>query len=703
MGRFGLGSRCSLKPKTMLFLSVCTAMVAVPAFGGTPEETFWSGQASCEVSVQSAGYAHHETQTWTITAGAPTMQGQMQVYPGVWSVSGQGSTQRPVGAQALQAGWDVTVPGISAPFAVFYRGFDHRLVIKAWHSQLRQQGSIRGTRQVGAVGAAPAPSALVSDAFEWQFPTVEGDPTSMHVSGSGTVEVGGSYLPLQPTMTSTRAACTWNFVKGSPSTVNAPTPLLATVASAPASLLGIKRMPVAPGGFTVQPQGPGAVQLTWQAAPGATGYIVQGPGVAAPGLTLARTATAVTIQGVPGGPGTWRIQAVFGTDPLDPKAAATVSAILRYQPPHAPAWLSKANGPGNDGLAIVHYLSLFSRPEFQCPLCLPGATFTKVALALGVPQELVLGQVCYDGFANPAASGGYGTICGPEEALYTNVTDFGTSRGTHCFATAPMNNTLCYSKSGDHGLTVIFATPSDYWFMTFASSDPKANVWAYTLTTDVTLDSEGPKSAPHACLSCHGGKFQPNGHVTGATLLPLDPGLLQVTDRSDGNALQILAVNQAVMAAVPAAPSGFVSDYLAGLYGGDPRNIKPNAVQHTHTDPVKGVDVVDYVSIDPGGDSSAKVWGNPDFVPKGWADQAGLYRAVVKPHCAMCHLAQPSALSFAAWPSFDGNKELIYTTACQSGAMPHSEVAFKSFWTKDTGVVYLPGLLATSVGHASCP
>ena len=206
----------------LALVAVCLLAVSPPVFAATPQEAAWSGQATCAVNVQSPGYSYQETQTWTITPGAPTLQGQMQVYPASWSASGNGATQRPQGAQALQATWNSTVPGISAPIAVFFRGYDKRLIIKAWHSQLRQQASIRGTRLVSAAGAAPTQSALVSDAYEWQFPTVESDPTGTTVSGSGTVEVGGGYLLLQPTMASTKAACQWEFVEGAASPAQLP-------------------------------------------------------------------------------------------------------------------------------------------------------------------------------------------------------------------------------------------------------------------------------------------------------------------------------------------------------------------------------------------------------------------------------------------------------------------------------------------------
>ncbi len=34
--------------------------------------------------------------------------------------------------------------------------------------------------------------------------------------------------------------------------------------------------------------------------------------------------------------------------------------------------------------------------------------------------------------------------------------------------------------------------------------------------------------------------------------------------------------------------------------------------------------------------------------------------------------------------------------------MPHAEVPFKNFWLKDTGILYIPGLLAATLGKPSC-
>jgi hypothetical protein len=35
--------------------------------------------------------------------------------------------------------------------------------------------------------------------------------------------------------------------------------------------------------------------------------------------------------------------------------------------------------------------------------------------------------------------------------------------------------------------------------------------------------------------------------------------------------------------------------------------------------------------------------------------------------------------------------------------MPHSELQYKAFWLKDTGPLYLPGLLSATLGFPSCP
>src|SRR5262249_42169078 len=122
----------------------------------------------------------------------------------------------------------------------------------------------------------------------------------------------------------------------------------------------------------------------------------------------------------------------------------------------------------------------------------------------------------------------------------------------------------------------------------------------YTAARSATYDSEGPKMVPHVCLSCHGGHYDSStGYVVGATLLPIDPGLVQVHgDPTTGNlsaALeQIRQINLIILASNP-APA--VTQYINGLYSGH-----PNAPANP---------------------------GAPPFVPSGWSQESSLYLNVM--------------------------------------------------------------------------
>jgi hypothetical protein len=203
----------------------------------------------------------------------------------------------------------------------------------------------------------------------------------------------------------------------------------------------------------------------------------------------------------------------------------------------------------------------------------------------------------------------------------------------------------------------------------------------FKLTDRITVDSEGPKFLPNVCLACHGGDYNAaTGVVSNSTLLPLDPGLLQVntvTTFEQGtyypntrtvewvNDHLIRPLNQ-VFVQNSAAPA--VGRHLRGIYG-------------------------------------AALQGAPnlDYVPQGWTSQAGLYRQVVRPYCVMCHLSSTSTLDVSSFDSFLRDKQRIHAAVCTARSMPHAEVPFNSFWTKDTGSLFLPGLLAAALGYQSCP
>jgi hypothetical protein len=186
------------------------------------------------------------------------------------------------------------------------------------------------------------------------------------------------------------------------------------------------------------------------------------------------------------------------------------------------------------------------------------------------------------------------------------------------------------------------------------------------------LDSEGDKFVPHVCMTCHGGRYNSSTNkVDGASLLPLDPNLLSFANTTTGNRASqeenIRRVNGVILMS---GSSPAVKSYINGLYGSQVLTPGARAV--------------------------------PDYVPSGWSQQAGLYRSVVKPYCAMCHLAAPPNVSFLSWGNFQQNAGLIHQSVCRSHTMPQAELPYRDFWLRDTGILYLPGLLAVSLGYPSC-
>src|SRR5438105_2668666 len=120
------------KKSVLLGIAFLIVMVA-NAF--SQSDALWTGQAQCQVTVQSQGFAHQEIQTWTIT-GPPIQEGTIEIYPATWSVTGQGGAQRAQGAQIMAAQWNNNVPAMSAPLRILISASDNRLIIKSWHAQL---------------------------------------------------------------------------------------------------------------------------------------------------------------------------------------------------------------------------------------------------------------------------------------------------------------------------------------------------------------------------------------------------------------------------------------------------------------------------------------------------------------------------------------------------------------------------------------
>ncbi len=186
---------------TRLLVCMILACTVLPAFC---QNATWTGQVQCQLSVQANGYTHQETQTWKLTGAAPTMSGTIDVYPAEWSSSGQGALQQPT----RTAQWTVNVQPMSAPIAIFIRSSDNRLVIKSYHSLLYWPSGVTGAQVL------PTPGTLLYPTNEWTLPVIEDSPTSLNVSGSATIAISPTLLPLQTSSSPGGTAnCSWQISK----------------------------------------------------------------------------------------------------------------------------------------------------------------------------------------------------------------------------------------------------------------------------------------------------------------------------------------------------------------------------------------------------------------------------------------------------------------------------------------------------------
>ncbi len=201
----------------------------------------------------------------------------------------------------------------------------------------------------------------------------------------------------------------------------------------------------------------------------------------------------------------------------------------------------------------------------------------------------------------------------------------------------------------------------------------------------IAFDSQGPKSVPHACLSCHGGRYDATSRlVQGASLLPLIPGDLVFASPS---------VRASTVGAAP-WPDSFQDseEAIRGINAIVFRsNPSPTIKQRLKT--------LYNATTSPGDRIGMRA--DDLAVPPGWAAQRGLYQQVIAPYCGSCHFAQSGSLSFGSWAEVLQVKQAIQRVVCTDFTMPHSEILFRKFWTQ-SGAVSLPGLLSTSLGFQKC-
>jgi hypothetical protein len=93
---------------------------------------------------------------------------------------------------------------------------------------------------------------------------------------------------------------------------------------------------------------------------------------------------------------------------------------------------------------------------------------------------------------------------------------------------------------------------------------------------------------------------------------------------------------------------------------------------------------------------------NTTAVPAGWKAQQGLWNAVIRPYCIMCHMAQTGPMAFASFNDLVLVKNLVQKVVCNDATMPHSELLFRDFWSAG-GSVLLRGFCPPHSASAVCP
>jgi hypothetical protein len=259
--------------------SLLALMVGGSLFAGeraaTAQPANWIGSIRCDIQAQATGYSHQETQTWTLTGGAPTVQGSVTVYPATWSVTAQGWHDRTRNTFRRVAQWTAAVPGanspVSAPIGFTRHAIGGRFDVAKWHAQLTVSGGYTGPDQNINDGVPQPPGRLVGTLYEWQFPKFEAATTETQLTGSHTSEVKAFVGPLQPPEAQATVTCTWALGRGSapalpPSTMPPASPPSGTQPATPPASGGAVSGGTAPAGGSVgtpagsppAPPGPGA-------------------------------------------------------------------------------------------------------------------------------------------------------------------------------------------------------------------------------------------------------------------------------------------------------------------------------------------------------------------------------------------------------------------------------------------------------------
>lgn len=569
------------------------------------------------------------------------------------------------------------------------------------------------------VGTGPAPSAL----------TITGTPTTASLSWNAVPGATGYKVTraLQGSVSSTTLTASNTTATTFPGDV-LPDPAKTytysvfayqadgTYGIAKADFLAPKATD--PTGFTASSPLAAVVELTWQAVPGVTQYYVSGPGIPPNAQT---TGTKFSVSGVKPGLQAYRVASLYppgGT--LMTPSSAWPSATVKVVPTPAAPWLTLSNGIGSQAEYFKHKCNagqwLASQLVWVNTWCGPP----PVSLDENATNNGALPLLTAFGIQEYQPSEGKDLITGATFDLYVPVhqwttfrhwrwargnqlapnatfvdaADLGSSREVGCVqkCVGVSTQTLCWARTDLDRVSVIVHTQQETQFLMFydlmeqdwgggfSKCPVPRDVWDWQCgrlfhAQSMVFDKNSYdvakryRYAPHACLSCHGGKFDPStGKVTGASLLPLDPrGFTYPYQKNRADYEEdIRKINLMIY---NSNPSTLVRRYINDMYRG--QLVVPRAVV------------------------------DDNYVPPGWSTQSGLYRNVYRPYCASCHNTQTGSLGFGSWGDLLREKVRVRQGIC-SGTMPHAEVPFKKFWSEGGPSVSWPGVLLQALGVAPC-
>ena len=227
-------------------LSVVTALCVVAVEHVSSQTTTaadgpWSGSAQCVLTAQFMGqgetYLNQQTHTWTLTSTMPVSGTDLKVYASTWKVTGQGTHSRQYGdGRTLTEQW--TTAGQAMPDTITIRVGGDGLVHITSGAQARSNDAVNGTSTTHSINGAARDQtrAIAYYVDEWPFPVAEDAAGKTTISGSST-RAASNVAPGQPPGTTSTAACSWQFVRGTtaasaPPPAPPPTPIV--VAAVPA-------------------------------------------------------------------------------------------------------------------------------------------------------------------------------------------------------------------------------------------------------------------------------------------------------------------------------------------------------------------------------------------------------------------------------------------------------------------------------------